>query len=101
MALDPEQKRLRYERDDVAERDGMRVAGGETGPRMLAALLRIEDRIIALERRMGAVEVGTLETVTAEPDPALAEMVRLLRVIAGEPAEEPAKRGPGRPRKEA
>lgn len=100
--LTEDAKRFRYERDDRLERDGMRVAGGETGPRQLAALLRIEDRLVAIEARLGAVEAAPLlEAVEMHPD--LAEVVRLLKVIAGEPdgAEpSPPKRGPGRPRKD-
>lgn len=47
MALTAEQKALNYARDNAAEIAGMRIGGGETGMRQLAALLRIEDAILA------------------------------------------------------
>lgn len=47
MALTAEQKALDYSRSNAAEIAGMRIGGGETGMRQLAALLRIEDAILA------------------------------------------------------
>ena len=47
MALTAEQKALNYARNNEAEIAGMRIGGGETGIRQFAALLRIEDAILA------------------------------------------------------
>lgn len=78
--LNPADKLLNYAREDNRERDGMRLAGGENGPRQLAALLRIEDlltrQVELLEQLVGASSLD-------------------------EAAEAPPRRKPGRPPKSA